>query len=131
MFKLCDELPRFLIGILEKKNRSELGQWGKAGPEIETHDIVPKAGTESLYFRIFQLHLLCKVLLPLRESSFHLSKLDFESDPLFPQLLGFRALLVLQALPLVHLTFEVRVTPLKFGIGVLEFVLLVLDAIEP
>ena len=71
------------------------------------------------------------MLLPLRESSLHLSTLDFKSDPLFPQLLSLRAFLVLQVLPLVHLAFEVRVTPLEFGIGTLEFVLLVLDVIEP
>ena len=100
-------------------------------PEIETYDIVPKAGTELLHLRIFDFQFLCNVLLPFRESSFHLSKLNFESDPLFPQLLGFRALLILQALPLVHLTFEVGVAPLKFGIGILELVLLVFDPIEP
>lgn len=101
------------------------------GSEIETYDIVPKASTELLHLRIFEFQLLCKVLLPFGESRFHLSKLNLESDPFFPQLLSFRALLVLQALPLVHLTFEVRVTPLKFSIGVLELVLFVLDAIEP
>jgi len=101
------------------------------GPKIKTHDIVPKTVTKPPHPRIFEFQLLCNVLLSFRKSSFHLSKLNFESNPLFPQLLSFRALLVLQALPLVHLTFEVRVAPLKFGVGALELVLLVFDAIEP
>ena len=64
----------------------------------------------------------------LGESNLHFSKLDLQSDPLLPQLLRFRALFVLQTLPLVHLTFQVRITLLKFGVGTLELVLFVLDA---
>jgi len=100
------------------------------GEKTETHNIILKAGTKLLDFRPSEFQFLCEVLLPLREPSFHLSKFNFESDPLFPQLLGFRALLVLQALPLVHLTFEVRVTPFEFGVGIFKLVLLVLDTVE-
>jgi len=100
------------------------------GEKIETHNIVLKAGTKLFDFRPSELQLLCEVLFPLREPSFHFSKFNFESDTLFPQLLGFRTLLVLQVLPLVYLTFEVRVTPFEFGVGILKLVLLVLDAVE-
>ena len=96
----------------------------------ETHNIVLEACAELVDLRLLEFQFFREVLLPLRKPTFHLSKPDFESDPLFPQLLGLRTFLVLQILPLVHLAFEVCVTPLKFGVGILELVLLVLDAIK-
>jgi len=58
-------------------------------------------------------------------------ELDCKIDSLFPQILGFRVLLVLQTLPLVYLAFEVRVSSLEFGVGVLKLFLLALNTIEP
>lgn len=97
------------------------------GSESGTHNIILKAGTEPLNLCFLEIQFLCKMLLSLRMSTFQFSKLNFEGDSLLPQLLGFRALLVLQTLPLVHLAFEIRITPLKFSVGILDLVLFILD----
>jgi len=100
------------------------------GTRTGTYKIVLEPHTELLNFHLFEFQLLRKVVHRLRVFSFHLSKLNFKSNPLFPQLLGFCTLHVLQVLPLINLMLEVYVTLVEFAIGTLELVLLDLDISE-